>query len=113
VLAVPLASSTALAGLTSVTDALGLGRPLAVTRHPLLDLDLEGEGIGRWVEPGAVEGWAKTLRWFEEHPAESVAMGRRARVLAERRWNSGAFAQQIGQLLERAIQARDLVTRAV
>lgn len=100
VLAVPLAPGPALAGLTSVTDALGLGKPIAVTRHPMLDLDVEREGVGRWVEPGDIEGWAATLHWFETHPEEAMAMGRRARALAEARWNNRAFGAEIVAILE-------------
>lgn len=102
VVAVPLAVGPAVAGLTSVSDALGLGRPLLVTRHPLLDIDIEAEGIGRWVAPGDAEDWARALRWFDEHPDEAAAMGRRARVLAERRWNSRLFAAQLVALLRQS-----------
>lgn len=104
VIAVPLAVGPALAGLTSVTDALGLGKPIVVTRHPLLDLDVEKLGIGHWVEPGDVEGWAKALHWFETHPDEAEAMGRRARETAEARWNSRAFARELTALLESVTQ---------
>lgn len=101
-IAVPLAIGPALSGLTSITDALGLGKPLLVTRHPLLDIDIENEGIGRWVAPGDERGWAEALRWVDSHPDEAVAMGRRARALAERTWNSRIFSAQIVALLEQA-----------
>lgn len=102
VLAIPLFGGTALAGLTSLTDALGLGKPVIMTRHPLIDLDIEREKIGRWVEAGDVEGWCNALRWFDEHPDDAAAMGRRARVLAESRWNTQSFANQIMTILEAA-----------
>lgn len=99
VLAIPLRRDSSLAGLTNLNDALGLGKPVVMTRHPLIDLDLEGEGIGRWVEPGDVAGWAGALRWFDSHPAEAEAMGRRARAIAEARWNYSLFCAELTRLL--------------
>jgi glycosyltransferase involved in cell wall biosynthesis len=95
VLAVPLCRGESLAGLTSLTDALGIGRPVIMTRHPLIDLDIEKEGIGKWVDCEDVSGWAEALRWFEKNPEKACEMGRRARVIAERRWNSKKFAEQL------------------
>ena len=99
--AIPLDPGTSLAGLTSLTDALALGKPVIMTRHRLIDVDIEGEGIGRWVEPRDVEGWAKALAWFDAHPAEAAAMGRRARALAENRWNYLQFVREISGILSR------------
>ena len=95
VLAVPLCRGESLAGLTSLTDALGAGRPLIMTRHPLIDLDIETEGIGKWVDCEDVNGWAEALKWFEQNPQEACEMGRRARAIAERRCNSTKFAEQL------------------
>jgi len=103
--AIPLEPGTALSGLTSLIDALGLGKPVVMTRHPLIDLDLEAEGIGRWVAPGDIAGWTEALQWFERHPAEAEAMGRRARALAEQRLNYPRFCTAISRLLEAALAA--------
>jgi glycosyltransferase involved in cell wall biosynthesis len=101
VIAIPLdKSEVSLAGLTSLVDAMAIGRPVIMTRNPFIDLDIEAEGIGRWVEPGDVEGWAKALRWFDQNPDASQAMGRRARALVDGPdWNSLAFARRIDGLL--------------
>lgn len=92
VLAIPLYAQDTLAGLTSLMDALGVGRPVIVTRNSLLDLDVESLGIGRWVNPGDVGGWVDALRWFDSHPVEAGEMGRRARALVDGGLNSAAFA---------------------
>ena len=99
VLAIPLASTATLAGLTSLTDALGLGKPVVMTRHPLIDLDIEREGIGRWVDVGDVVGWTEALRWFDKHPEEASAMGRRASALGASDWNYRLFSAKIDTLL--------------
>ncbi len=105
VLAIPLeATSSNLAGLTSLVDAMALGKPVIMTRNPYIDLDIEAQGIGRWVEPADVRGWADAINWFAAHPAESLAMGQRARDLVDNGgYNSRAFALQIDQLFRQAL----------
>jgi hypothetical protein len=101
--AIPLTSGSSLSGLTSLTDALGLGKPMIMTRQPLIDIDLEAEGIGRWVAPGDVEGWADALQWFATHPEEAVAMGKRARKLAEDRYNLDLFTSRMAAIFARIL----------
>lgn len=115
VIAIPLhASPDALAGLTSLADALALGRPVVMTRNAFVDLDLEAEGIGHWVAPGDVDGWAAALAWFEQHPAQAQAMGRRARrLVTDGDWNSRRFAERVARLLEAAVAGRAPAEAAV
>ena len=40
-------------------DCLGIGKPVIMTKNPNIDIDIEKEGIGHWVEPGDVEEWKK------------------------------------------------------
>lgn len=101
--AIPLAPGPSLAGLTSLTDALALGKPVIMTRHPLIDVDIEAEGIGRWVAPGDVAAWARALRWFEDHSDEAAEMGQRARRLAEQRYNSDLFARRMAAIFDRVL----------
>ena len=98
VLAIPMFDGDNLSGLTSLTDALGVGRPVIMTRNPCIDLDVETLGIGRWVQPGDVQGWTEALRWFESHPDEAMSMGRRARALVDGGLHSEAFARRMMQL---------------
>jgi glycosyltransferase involved in cell wall biosynthesis len=100
-IAIPLeGSQVSLAGLTSLVDAMAIGRPVIMTRNPFIDLDIEAHGIGRWVDPGDVNGWAEALRWFDQNPDASQIMGQRARALVDGpHWNSLAFARRIEGLL--------------
>lgn len=102
-LAIPLADVENLSGLTSLMDALGMGKPVIMTRHPLIDIDIEREGVGIWVEPGDIVGWSDALRYVEEHPQESLQMGRRGRALVEHGLNSRTFAEQIMDIFDRLL----------
>jgi len=104
VLAIPMHSTSSLAGLTSLVDALGLGKPVIMTKHPLIDLDIEREGIGIWVKAGDVNGWQEAIQFFEDNPAEAVKMGQRARKLVAGDLNSKAFADQIMDIFDRLLE---------
>jgi glycosyltransferase involved in cell wall biosynthesis len=103
VLAVPMHTGPSLCGLTSLVDALGMGKPVIMTRHPLIDIDIESEGIGRWVAPYDLDGWRDAIQFFEDHPDEASEMGRRARRLAEAGHNSKSFGDQIRQIIEKVL----------
>lgn len=111
-IAIPLFAQRSLAGLTSLMDALGLGRAVLMTRNRHIDLDIEAEEIGFWLEPGDVDGWADRIRWVVDHPVEVAGMGARARKLAETTFNSATFAKQIVAILDAAIcqSPRPLIT---
>ncbi len=103
VLAIPLSLGTSLSGLTSLMDALGMGKPVIMTRHPLIDLDIEAEGIGKWVEPGDINGWTDAIQFFEDNEDEAFAMGQRARSLVESDLNSVSFANQVMDIFEKVL----------
>ncbi|MEX1121890.1 MAG: hypothetical protein WED82_07145 [Balneolales bacterium] len=104
-IAIPLFAQRNLAGLTSLMDVLGLGRAVLMTRNRHIDLDIEAEGIGFWLDPGDVDGWIQRLNWIHDHPHEVETMGKRARYLAEEHYNSDAFAAQLPVIFNNALCA--------
>ena len=104
-IAIPLypGIGTSLSGLTGLMDALGMGKPVIMTRHPLIDLDIEAEGIGKWVEQGDVKGWKDAIEFFEYNEEEALVMGKRARNLVDKGFNSLSFANQIMDIFEQVL----------
>lgn len=102
VIAVPLEAVDGLAGLTSVLDALALGKPLVMTRNRWLDLDPEAEGFGFTVEPGDTAGWRRALDKLLTNDDLAQAMGERARALAQR-LNATSFARDLAQAFDAVI----------
>lgn len=102
IIAVPLTQVDALAGLTSILDALALGLPLVMTRNRWLDFDPEREGVGLSIEPGDVSGWRTAIASILSDPARERAMGQRARELAGR-FDMRAFAQQLSSVLHQTV----------
>ena len=102
-IAIPLTTTRLMAGLWSLFDALGFGKAVLATRHPGLPVDIEREGIGRWLEPGDERGWADALQYIEDNGDEAAAMGRRARALVDGGLDSASFAEQITGLFDRVL----------
>lgn len=92
-------------GMTNLLEAMACGLPVIMTRTGAIDIDIEAEGIGIYVEPGDVSGWASACRWLLEHPAEALAMGDRGRSLVERRYNTRRLGQDLGRVFEEVLAA--------
>lgn len=84
VIAIPLEKQSTLAGLTSLMDCLGFGKPVIMTRNPCIDLEIESLGIGTWVEPYDVDGWTKAIKWHFENIEQSNCMGLKAKALGKK-----------------------------
>jgi glycosyltransferase involved in cell wall biosynthesis len=102
--AIPLFAQESLAGVTSLMDAIGLGRAVLMTRNPHVDLDIEAEGIGFWLDAGDVDGWREKLDWVAAHPDQVEEMGVRAHALGMKRYNSVAFATRLIKIMEDALE---------
>lgn len=110
--AIPMHSVFGLCGLTSLVDALGMGRAVVMTRNRLIDIDIEAERIGFWIEPGDVAGWRRAIQYLEDNPHEAEQMGRRARRFAEEKANSQIFGEQIATIIERLLPPEPLGPRS-
>lgn len=86
-------------GLTTLVEALALGLPIVCTRNITFPFDCDVEGVGITVDYDDRAGWERALRWIVEHPAEAGEMGRRARRLAEERFNIRHTASIVSQAL--------------
>ena len=83
-----------LAGLTSLTDALALGKPILMTRNDFIDIDIEKEGIGFWIAPNDHNAWTNAIQQLQDDNL-CRAMGQRAKQLGSQSWNIERFAQEI------------------
>ncbi|TAF06984.1 MAG: glycosyltransferase [Nostocales cyanobacterium] len=94
--------TTPLYGLTSLLDAMAMGKPVIMTKHRQANIDVEKEKIGLWVEPGDVKGWQQAVAYLLEHPEEAQEMGKRGRILAEQKYNLENFSSQLATALKTA-----------
>tara|TARA_B100001093_G_scaffold513880_1_gene586706 strand:+ start:408 stop:1520 length:1113 start_codon:yes stop_codon:yes gene_type:complete len=98
VIAIPLEKQNTLAGLTSLMDCLGFGKPVIMTKNPCIDIDIENLGIGTWVDPYDVDGWARAINWHFENIEQSNGMGLKAKTLGKR-LSAESFGKKINSLI--------------
>ncbi|MCP2728624.1 glycosyltransferase family 4 protein [Limnofasciculus baicalensis] len=91
-------------GLTSLLNAMVLGKAVVITRHRQIDIDIEKEGIGIWVEPGDVKGWQEAISYLFEHPSETKEMGKRGRLLCETKYNIEKFSEGLAKILKDVVK---------
>jgi glycosyltransferase involved in cell wall biosynthesis len=106
VVAIPLADPTKLTGLTELADAMALGKPVVMTRSPLVDVDLEDLGCGITVEAGDVLGWERALSELVQDAERRERMGRKARAAAVQHFNTEAYGAGVVRLLEETLRIR-------
>lgn len=99
VICIPLLDVDRVAGLTSLYDALALGKAVICTRNTGLDIDIEGEGIGFWVQAGDPEGWVRAIRRFHDNPCLIKTMGLAARAYAESHLSLPAYRRNVQSLI--------------
>jgi len=86
-------------GHTSIVEAMALGRPLIVTDNPYHPVDVEKEGVGVKYTAGDAASLRKAVEYIQQHPEEAEEMGRKGRILAEKKYNVRACEQQILETL--------------
>ncbi len=85
-------------GLTSLVEAMAMGKPIISSRNPYSPIDLEKEHIGIYADDET--SWIKAVNYILEHRDEAAEMGRRARNLAEEKFNVCECAKQIQRIID-------------
>lgn len=89
-----------LVGLTSLLDAMAMGKAVIMTRNQQIDIDIEKEKIGIWIDPNDVKGWQKAIAYLTKNPIEAKKMGDRARYLCEKKYNIELFSQGLVKIFQ-------------
>jgi nucleotide-binding universal stress UspA family protein len=90
VIAIPLVDPDRLSGITELNDALGLAKPIVITRSPEIDVD----------EPRDVDGWVSSLEELLADAHVRRSMGERGRAWAREHWNSDLFGERLASAFE-------------
>ena len=95
-------------GQTSLLDAMAMAKAVIMTRNRYIDIDIEKEGIGIWVEPGDVKGWQQAIAYLLDHPQETEEMGKRAYHLCESKYNIEVFSSGLAKILKSVLRGTAL-----
>lgn len=84
-------------GLTSVVEAMAMGKPVICSYNPYSPVDIEKEKIGLVVGSGFT--WKEAIEYMASHKEEAREMGKRGRFLAERLFNIKKCASQLDYVI--------------
>lgn len=86
-------------GMTSIQDVIALGKPTIITRNVSLNLNVEEEGIGLFVEMGDVEGWKKATKTLMEDETLLKKLAANSKKTYLEKFNSQVFADKLQEVL--------------
>ena len=85
-------------GLTSIIEAMAMGKPIISSPNPYSPVDIAKERIG--IVADSVEEWVSAIPYMQDHPDEAEAMGQRARHMAEEYYNVNSTAKLLDEVLQ-------------
>lgn len=98
-------------GLTTVVEALALGKPMICSRNPQIPVDIDKEGCGITVDYYDVEGWKNAITYIIEHPEEAQTMGQRGLDLARTTYNDTRCAREAAEVIKTAVTVKNIEKR--
>ncbi len=95
-------------GLTTLVEALALGKPVIASRNITYPIDIQAEGIGYLCDYGDSRAWARVIRDIMDARAITHAgahatlstMGQRAKSLAQTTYNDTICATEVATILK-------------
>ena len=82
-------------GLTTLVEAMALGKPVITTDNETFPIDVEKEGFGIKIPHGDVNAWVQAVTFLCNNPEIAGEMGQKGKALAEKEYNLERFAAEI------------------
>jgi len=89
-------------GLTTVVEALALGKPIICSRNPQIPVDFDKEGCGISVPYYDIDGWVKAIEFIRNNPDKAREMGEKGKELARTTYNDTRCAKEAAEVLKQA-----------
>ena len=74
-------------GFTECLEAMAMGKPVLITRTGCLDIDIEKEGVGIYINPNDSHDWVSKLKMLNKNPKLSYKMGTKGIELVQNYYN--------------------------
>mgnify|MGYP002621703214 CR=1 FL=1 len=88
-------------GLTTLVEALALGKPIIATRNVTFPFNIEKEGVGIIVPYYDSVAWEKAIRYITTDHQAAETMGRKARQLAETLFNLDNCTREVAEAIKK------------
>lgn len=92
-------------GLTTLVEALALGKPIITTRNATFPIDVDSEHCGITVPYCDPEAWTKAIEFMATHPIEAQQMGQKSRQIALEKYNDVVCARQIASVIKQVLNS--------
>ena len=105
---VPLFQVNFQAGVTTILEAMAMGKAVIVTRTPG-QTDYIQEGVsGAYVPPGDPAALRAAIQYYLEHPAEADRLGQAGRTIFEKDFDLDVYVEKIKGILSTILSGRVL-----
>jgi len=88
-------------GMTGIQDVIAFNKPAVMTRNPFLNLNIEDEGFGVYVEKKDVTGWVNAINGLLNDSARLNAMQKSAQLVFQNKMNAEIFASSLEKVLRK------------
>jgi glycosyltransferase involved in cell wall biosynthesis len=88
-------------GLSSLVEALALGKPIITTDNPYYPFDVEKEGVGIKVKDTI--SWIDAINYLKNNAKNAHQMGEKARELGEKKYNIENAATLIIDIIQKIV----------
>jgi glycosyltransferase involved in cell wall biosynthesis len=102
IVVVPVLPTDFPAGITTILEAMSMGKAVVVTDTKGLHGIVDDAVTGLVVGPGDVEAMRGAVRWLLDRPNERARLGRAARQAVLDRWSLGSYVDELGRHLHEA-----------
>lgn len=99
IVAIPLYSDDSLCGLTELTDAIAIGKPVLITKNKYIDIDPEINQFGFWINCMDPIDWKKKASLLLKEEGLQKQYGSNAKEFALQKANINQFAAEVNKFL--------------
>jgi len=99
IIAIPMFDEDSLCGLTSITDAIALGKPIIITRNKYVNIDPELNEFGIWVNAYDQNGWQVAAKKILSDNELYLRMCKNAKYSAVSNFNINLFSASLDKII--------------
>lgn len=100
IIAIPMFDQDSLCGLTSITDAIALGKPIIITRNKYINIDPEFNEFGIWVNAYDQDDWQIAAKKILNDNELYLRMSKNAKHSAESKFNINLFSVSLDKIIQ-------------
>ena len=91
-------------GFTEMLEAMSMGKAILMTRSGCLDIDIEKNEIGYYVNPKDPLDWVKKINYLANNPQKAKLMGQNGRKLIKEVYNVTSYEKRTQNFLNKISQ---------